>query len=241
VSHLYFVFLLTLNRHNIRSQAIVILPWLALHSLVALWPLLHRGDISEGVTLHGIDETPHWHHVSSGIGSTALLTAIVSAGILAGLAALLVSKGWPVQDRTTRLLILGCSLAVPPMLFWGFSRWQLVGEAAHTTLFKHVVSILAFGVLTVADVRRTRPEIGVAECGRLFLECLPAFALLFPMVAIALGMLFLLLGSISDTLGCSHAWLNLPIYYGVVYAPWGTLYFMVKRASLAQKRSGILP
>lgn len=235
-----------LRQSTWRAQAFVLGPWLGFHILLWAWDRLFASESTGDGAVEGTEgdktaRVPQWHRVSGFIGTDILLTAIVSLGLFAAGSAVLVRRGWSLEGQRTKRAACLCLAGIPGLVYWFVSHWRLVDAAAHTTLFKHAVAIVAFAALTVIDVRRHRPETTVVACGRLLLEALPLFLMLFPAVAILLGLVLLLVGGLSDNLGAGHAWLNMPTYFAIVYAPWSLLYFLVKRASLAQKRATILP
>lgn len=61
---------------------------------------------------------------------------------------------------------------------------------------------------------------------------------LFPLLSIAFAFVFLELGELCERLGFGHQWLNVPIYYGVLYGPFAYIYVHVKAVA---RGSTLLP
>ena len=99
-------------------------------------------------------------------------------------------------------------------------------------LARHLVAILAFTGLTYADIRRACPDISLRSVFVALVTSLPAFSLLFVIVAVLLCVVFLALAAITDAVGIDEHYLDALIFYGVFYLPWASLYVLTKRAAL---------
>ena len=76
------------------------------------------------------------------------------------------------------------------------------------------------------------------QFARAFTGALMELLPLFPLLSIAFAFVFLEMGELSERLGMGHKWLNVPIYYGVLYGPFCYLYVRVKAVARA---STLLP
>jgi len=95
---------------------------------------------------------------------------------------------------------------------------------------------LSFLVALYLDVRHLRHRrnptlppvtlpIFLSRVGRAFLMVLPAY----PILAVLISFGFMFVIRLWEVLGLPEEWLNAPIYYGVLYGPFGWVYTTVKR------------
>jgi hypothetical protein len=106
--------------------------------------------------------------------------------------------------------------------------------------FVLLLVVVAFTALAWWDVRRARPDLTprvfARQIGVSTLESL----ILLPVASMAVALGFLVLIGALDALHSSTVWLNSPIYYGVLYGPFSTIYFFTKRRCITN-RAQILP
>ena len=62
---------------------------------------------------------------------------------------------------------------------------------------------------------------------------------LFPLLAIAIAVVFLAIAAVVDALAINHDFLQRPVYFGVLYGPWAGTYLLMKR--WARKNQADLP
>lgn len=103
-----------------------------------------------------------------------------------------------------------------------------------------VAVLLAFVGLAWWDIHRLKPDVTVKTFARQICISTLESLLILPLVSVGVAMAFLVLIGILDVVHTSTAWLNNPIYYGVLYGPFSTIYFFTKKRCVSN-RGQILP
>ena len=100
--------------------------------------------------------------------------------------------------------------------------------------------VLSFFGLTWWDVRRSKPDAPFGFILKQLFFSVVEGGIVLPAVSIVIAIAFLALVGLLDAMHVSTAFLNNPIYYGVLYGPLATVYFFTKRRCLKNK-GNILP
>ena len=98
----------------------------------------------------------------------------------------------------------------------------------------------AFLALCWWDVHRLKPDVSVKTFLRQTSVSALESLLILPLVSVGVALAFLVLIGILDAVHTSTVWLNSPIYYGVLYGPFSTIYFFTKKRCVSN-RGHILP
>ena len=103
-----------------------------------------------------------------------------------------------------------------------------------------VFVFVSFVALAWWDIRRVKPDLTTKTFVRQICVSTLESLLILPLVSVGVAMAFLVLIGILDTVHTSTVWLNNPIYYGVLYGPFSTIYFFTKKRCVSN-RGQILP
>lgn len=164
----------------------------------------------------------------------ALLVAFSSVGCIAGV---LIRKSHSITAESWRPPAwLGfASVATFFLAFFSlhFSGALLIsdGESSEQQLsiLRTSFIICGFVALTFFEARRTVGSVfGARSLAFELARACPVVLSVFPLVSIAIGIVFLLLIAIFDAVGIETRILNKPIYYGALYGPCFGFYFHVK-------------
>ena len=102
------------------------------------------------------------------------------------------------------------------------------------------VVVASFTALAWWDIHRIKPEVTLKTFARQICVSTLESLLILPVVSVGVALCFLVLIGFLDMVHTSTVWLNNPIYYGVLYGPFSTVYFFTKRRCI-KNRGHILP
>lgn len=108
----------------------------------------------------------------------------------------------------------------------------------HTEALKEVCAMFAFALLTYVDIKRMNPYFTASSLVEEISRAFPLMMSMYPLLILVVGLLFLAIASLMETLNLETAVLNLPVYYGIIYGPFFHLYYHVKKEG---KKAHILP
>ena len=100
--------------------------------------------------------------------------------------------------------------------------------------------VSTFTALLWWDVHRVRKDVSIGTFAKEIFKSLIESLLILPLVSVAVALCFLVLIGVLDFLRVSTAWLNSPIYFGILYGPFSTIYFFTKKRCITNKGQ-ILP
>mmetsp|Transcript_22169 Transcript_22169/g.31039 ORF Transcript_22169/g.31039 Transcript_22169/m.31039 type:complete len:263 (+) Transcript_22169:64-852(+) len=146
-----------------------------------------------------------------------------------------VSAGFSGGERTL-FVVFGMGTFLVIFLILYTSEWHDI-FADKAIYFKATLVVITYGLACWFDIKRRRKGLGVEEFLLQFLNASIESAILMPFVAVVFATVFLFISSISSALRVSTEWLNIPIYWGVLYGPWAMVYILVKRRCLLLERN----
>ena len=103
-----------------------------------------------------------------------------------------------------------------------------------------LAALASFVGLAWWDVRRARPDVTPRTFARQVCVSALESLLILPLASVAVALVFLILVALLDAVHTSTVWLNNPIYYGVLYGPFSTIYYFTKKRCVSN-RGQILP
>eukprot|EP00928_Gymnodinium_smaydae_P075230 TRINITY_DN58232_c0_g1_i1.p1 TRINITY_DN58232_c0_g1~~TRINITY_DN58232_c0_g1_i1.p1 ORF type:complete len:245 (+),score=35.90 TRINITY_DN58232_c0_g1_i1:75-809(+) len=98
-----------------------------------------------------------------------------------------------------------------------------------------ILAMILYPMACYFDLLRHHPKLTIREFGAFVPRALLITAGLFGPAVVAIAAFFLVLSSAMEGLGADPHILNWPIYYGVLYGPFGAFYFSVKRQFLRKQ------
>mmetsp|Transcript_3256 Transcript_3256/g.7619 ORF Transcript_3256/g.7619 Transcript_3256/m.7619 type:complete len:274 (-) Transcript_3256:133-954(-) len=107
----------------------------------------------------------------------------------------------------------------------------------HTTPSKVLCVIVTYAAVCWWDIRRRRETLRPLEFSLHFTRASVETMFVMPFVAVLVAMVFLIVVPIFQALGVPEEFFNAPIYYGVIYGPWATVYILVKSRCITRTSS----
>ena len=102
-----------------------------------------------------------------------------------------------------------------------------------------VILAIYYGVAWL-EVRHSLPFVTIGQFSLEFVVAAGKCLVAVPLFAVAVAVVMIVIVAIFDFMGADPAVLDAPIYYGVLYAPFMSLYFFL-RTRLAQSSRSLLP
>ena len=150
----------------------------------------------------------------------ATLEAAVASAVVCGLAA---RRGRTVVPAAAALLFAAC---------WAVCYAFAGASARHAP--RAFVAAAAYVAALYADCRRS-PRLDAGVFARELARAALLVAPVYPLLAVAISLVFLVLISAFERLGLPLELLDAPLYYGVLYGPLAAVYVEAKRGILGRR------
>lgn len=187
------------------------------------------------------------HFFAAWLASHPLIDAILLLNVITGLLAafkpgevaslrkllVLTSAKYSVKLRRWSMIVGAAIIVIFLMLATGMLMMRFQNALLSVTRRKVFISAISYPAMCFADFRRSSPHLRPLEFLAMIPRALLMTALLFPVLSVLVSLVLLILCGIVELMGYDPHILNMPIYYGVLYGPFITFYWSLKRKFLS--------